>query len=241
MPSDFYAALSGALAMESRLNTVANNVANMSTPGFKAEVVNFEAVLSSHAKQTTLFAQEGVPHISMQPGAVQRTGNALDVAIQGDGFLQVQTGDGPKLSRDGRMTIGPDGILRSVTGYPVLDGGGAEIAFDPAAGQVTIGTDGTIVQDDQVQGQIGLFTVPAGANITPAMTGDALLESDQAPQPVAERGAASLRQGYIEDSNVDPIRAITELITVQRHYEHMTSAKRDRLDALQEAINSLGE
>jgi len=238
LPSEMYVALSGQVAMEKRLNTIANNVANMNTAGFRAESVHFDTVLSDYRRDSVAFVAKGEMHIDRRPGPVEATGNPLDVAIDGEGWFGIDTPSGRAYTRDGRFTVNAVGDLVTLTGYNVVDRGGAPIALDPEGGPISIAADGQIRQGGEAVGVIGLFTIPQDAGLT--RYGDTAVLPDVPAEPVLEPLGAGVRQGYSEGSNVDPVRAITELITVQRAFEQASTAVGERQRSLQEAVRVLG-
>jgi flagellar basal-body rod protein FlgF len=233
-----YVALSGQMAMENRLATVANNVANMNTAGFRAETVDFDTVLSHYRRDSVAFAATGEMHIDRTPGTVQATGNPLDVAIDGQGWFGIDTPSGRAYTRDGRFTVNARGDLVTLTGYNVVDRGGAPIALDPDGGAVTIAADGQVRQDGQAVGVLGLFAIPQEATLT--RFGDSAVRSDAPAEPVLEPIGNGVRQGYREGSNVDAVKAITELIAVQRAFEQASTAVGERQRSLEEAVRVLG-
>ncbi len=113
MQSGIYVGLSAQIALEKRLETIANNVANAGTAGFRADAVKFEAVLSRSANNTVAFASPGENYISRQTGAISKTDNPLDVAMAGDGWFAFQTPQGVVYTRDGRMQMTSEGELRA--------------------------------------------------------------------------------------------------------------------------------
>ncbi|WP_420392720.1 flagellar basal-body rod protein FlgF [Acuticoccus sp.] len=238
MASDLYVSLSGQMAMEARLATLANNVANMRTGGFRAETVKFDTVMSDYNAARVNFAAVGATHIERTAGAVERTGNALDVAVVGDGWFGVQTPEGVAYTRDGRFTVSPEGDLTTLTGHGVIDEGGAPIQVAAAGGPIAIGADGTMRQDGRNVGVLGLFTLGADARLT--RYGDAAFRSDAPGEPVVDRVTNGVRQGYREGSNVNPIKAITELIEIQRAFDSATRVVGDREEALSRAVRTLG-
>src|SRR5579883_1796579 len=123
MQSGMYVALSGQVALKKRLDTIANNVANMSTAGFRADEVKFETVLSQAGNRPVAFSSSGTDYISRKPGTLTKTDNPLDIAVQGNGWLAVRTPDGVSYTRDGRMRMLENGILQNLDGYPILDAG----------------------------------------------------------------------------------------------------------------------
>ena len=125
MTSSIYVALSAQMALQRRMETVANNVANLNTSGFRAEEVRFETVLSKMGAREVSYSDSGQSYISRRSGSVTPTGNPLDVAITGDAWFGVSTPDGVAYTRDGRLQMTEAGDLVSVDGKPILDGGGA--------------------------------------------------------------------------------------------------------------------
>ena len=238
MPSDIYVALSGQMAMQTRLETVANNVANMRSAGFRAETVNFDTVLSDYKRDSVAFASVGTMHLQRQAGPIEATGNPLDLAIDGNGWFAIQTPAGTAYTRDGRFSVNETGDLVTLTGYNVTDDGGAPISLERDGGPIAIGNDGSIRQDGRAVGTIGLFDLADQATLT--RYGDSAVLSDVPGEAVLERTANGVRQGYREGSNVNPIRALTELIAVQRAFEHASSATRDRYQTLEKAVDALG-
>ena len=146
MQSGLYVALSGQVALERRLQTIATNVANMNTAGYRADGVSFEALMAKAGGSTVAFADKGTDFISRRMGGVSKTENPLDVAVQGDAWLAIKTPGGIAYTRDGRMTVNESGELTTLNGYSVLDAGGAGILVDPSAGPPDIARDGMISQ-----------------------------------------------------------------------------------------------
>ena len=146
MQTGLYVTLSAQVALDRRLQTIATNIANQSTPGYRAEEVDFKSLVSRSGETPVAFVSHGEAHISRKPGVPIKTDNPLDVAVQGDGWLALKAPSGIVYTRDGRMRMQADGALQSVNGYPVLDAGSSPILLDPDAGPVTIAQDGMITQ-----------------------------------------------------------------------------------------------
>lgn len=238
MSSDLYVALSGQMAMADRLETVANNVANMRTAGFRAETVDFDTVLSDYRRDRVAFASPGEQHIERAAGPVEHTGNPLDLAVAGEGWFGIDTPAGRAYTRDGRFTVDPAGDLVTLTGYNVVDEGGAPIAVNPAGGEIRVGADGRMTQDGALVGVVGLFTIPPEAQLT--RLGDSALLSDLPAEPVVDRAVNGVRQGYREGSNVDAVKSIVELIEIQRAFDRAATAMRERNASLEDAVRLLG-
>jgi flagellar basal-body rod protein FlgF len=238
MTSSVYVSLSAQMALERRLATVANNVANMNTPGFRAEEIRFEAILSRAGGDDVAFASGGETYTSRQAGAITHTGNPLDVAVDGDGWLALATPSGVVNTRDGRLQMSDSGELKSVAGYPVLDPGGAAIVLDPAGGDITIAPDGSISQGGKQVGALGLFAIPEGAKLT-RFENSGVIPSEPA-QPVEDMTANGVRQGHIEGANVNPIMEMSRLIMIQRAFESAASAVEQSESTQDQAIRTLG-
>ncbi|MBB4040771.1 flagellar basal-body rod protein FlgF [Microvirga flocculans] len=238
MQSSLYVALSAQVAMEKRLATIANNVANMNTGGFRADEVKFEEVLSLAAKESVSFASSGQNYVSRRTGPVTKTDNPLDVAIQGEGWFAFSGPNGPVYTRDGRFKVNENGDLLTVDGYPVLDAGGAPIALDPAEGPPTISRDGTITQGNNQVGVIGLFNLRADSKLS--RFGNSGVMSSVPGEVVQDFTSAGVQQGFSEGSNVNPVLELTKMIAVQRSFESAATTIQESESTLMDAIRTLG-
>lgn len=239
MQSALYVGLSAQVALEKRLQTIANNVANMTTAGFRADAVKFETALSRAASKSVAFASPGENYISRRTALATQTGNALDVAVIGQGWLAFGGPGGPVYTRDGRMQINGEGQLQTLTGYPVLDAGGAPMMVDANGGPLTIGRDGTIQQDGNRVGQIGVFNIPNEAKLQRFANSGVI--TDRPAEPLLDFVNAGVQQGHVEGSNVDPMLELTRLITTSRTFESASSLVEKSEGAAENAIRTLGE
>ncbi len=237
--SSLYVSLSGQMALERRLETVARNVANMETAGYRADEVKFDSLVKRPGQDPVSFASTGETYISRQTGALKQTGNSLDVAIEGKGWLGVQTGNGVAYTRDGRFQIGVDGILRSIEGNPILDSGNAPIILDPLGGAPEIAKDGSIYQEDRQVGVLGLFSIPEDAKLSRAVNSAVI--PDAVAEPVQDFAENGFAQGFVEGSNINPISEITKLITITRAFESTNSMMQSVESIRQQTIRKLGE
>jgi len=198
------------------MQVLANNIANASTTGFRAEGIIF----AEHIKKL----QGDAPSLSMATAAVQdtvfvqggltQTGGTFDVAIEGDGYFLVEAPQGQRLTRAGSFGPNENGDLVTPDGYSVLDAGGAPVFVPQGVGSVGIGPDGTISADGQPIGQIGLVN-PIDPT-TLRREGSLLFDAVGGFEPAVD---ARMAQGFLEDSNVNPILEISRMIEVQRAYE----------------------
>lgn len=233
-----YAALSAQIALQKRLDTIANNVANASTIGFRAEQVRFATVSSDKALPQVAFAGTGATYLASKAGEIVRTGNPLDVAVDGGAWISVDTAAGRAFTRDGRLEIAATGELRTLTGHSVLDPGGSAILLAAADGPPVIGHDGSITQAGRQVGAIGLFHLDEGARLQRGP--DVTVTTDGAATPLVDTSAGGLRQGFLERSNVNPLTEMSKLILDQRLFEAVTSVMGDLEQVRQSAMRVLG-
>ncbi|WP_206455326.1 flagellar basal-body rod protein FlgF [Aurantimonas marina] len=231
-------ALSAQLALEKRLDTIAHNVANARTAGFRAEEVKFEALISRVGSEPVTFASEGTTYLSTRAGEMTQTGNTLDMAVSGDAFFAMQGPNGPVYTRDGRMRINAEGSVETINGYPVLDVGGATLQVDPNAGPIAIARDGMITQNGGQIGAVGLFAMPPGANLTRFENSGVI--PDQAAVPILDFGDVGIMQGFVEGSNVNPVLEISRLIALQRAFESASNLVQTSERTLDDAVKNLG-
>jgi flagellar basal-body rod protein FlgF len=238
MQDGLYVALSSQIALEKRLNTIADNVANASTVGFRATGVKFEDVVSGLDDKSLSFVSSGDTYISDANGPLRETGNPFDFTIKGNAWFGIETPAGTVMTRDGRFTLTENGELVSIEGYPVLDAGGAPIQLDPRNGPPRAGADGSLRQGDNLVGALGLFNFDPGPNFV--RFGNSGIVPNGEAQPVVDRLDAGVAQGFLEESNVNPMLEITKLIMVQRAFENGAAMIRDTESSYDDAIKTLG-
>lgn len=233
-------ALSRQLALQRQMEVVANNVANLNTTGFKAELLLHEEFRMPAARQIDAsgerqlsFTQDWATVHDLRPGSLVQTGNPLDVALSGHGFLVVETPDGERWTRAGALQIDGDGTLVTVDGHPVM-GDGGPIVFAADESDISISPDGAIASDAGAKGRLRLveFEAPqalarAGSNLFAGGT----------PLPAT---ATRVVQGAIEKSNVSGITEIAELVRVQRTYQSIVSIMQRQDEVRRQAIETLG-
>lgn len=236
MQNSLYVGLSGQLALQRKLELVANNVANMNTVGFRSENAVFTDYLTKAEEgRKVSFVVDRSTYTDMRPGTFQKTGNDLDVAVSGDGWLQVGTAQGVRYTRDGRMNLDAQGQLVSVSGDPVLDTGGQPIEIPDDVARIDIRKDGSIVEGDRVFGRIGLARFNQLDSLQRQENG--LYRTDEVPQPAEQ---AELVQGMVESSNVRPILEMTEMINLSRAYEQASAMAENSHNVERKGIDKLG-
>jgi flagellar basal-body rod protein FlgF len=223
MDSGYYAAMSGLVARAQGLDTAAANLANAQTPGYRAQREFFRSVvLGPEAHDSQLgqtvnnYGMLGGDRLSMAQGALQHTGNPLDLAIEGDGFFLIQTANGLRFTRDGSFHRSQGGTLVTSSGEPVLSTINKPIPVPP--GEVSVGADGVLSVAGGAVATVGVFTFPSETQLT----------AEGANRYVAPTGVASalskdatVHQGSIEGANQDTIQGTLNLMMMQRQAEMM--------------------
>ena len=217
MNSGFFAAFAGLVARTDALGLAANNLANISTPGFKAQREFYTLLTSANIRPLLPvnqaindFAVLGGATLDLSPGNLEPTGNDLDLAIEGPGYFTVQTPAGVRYTRNGSFSLSASGRLVTHTGDPVLgDKGPIEIPGGP----VSISADGTISVQGAVAARLSLAELPTGTALT--LEGNSYFSA-----PAGARRDATesrVRQGVLESSNINPALSAVSLIELQRH------------------------
>lgn len=245
MDSSGYLTLAAAAGLQRSLDVTANNLANSSSAGYRAARVHFDDLITPRPGATpeaaASYAHAAFTYSDTKAGALVQTANPLDVAIQGEGYFAYETEAGTlALGRDGRLVLDAEGVLRTTSGRPILDMGGGQIALDPEAGIPSIAADGTIsdLEGNNI-GQIGLFS----ADIEQwQRIGDTMFQPrDGAAVELIPQEAPTLRQGFSEQSNVNPIAEMVRLIEVQRQFDQVQNFSKNQDQLRQATLSRLGE
>jgi flagellar basal-body rod protein FlgF/flagellar basal-body rod protein FlgG len=165
------------------------------------------------------FGLLGGDHLNLAQGAIEQTGNPLDLAIEGQGFFQVQTASGLRYTRDGSFHRTPGGLLATAAGEPVLSATGQAIPVPP--GEVSVGANGVLSVAGGAVATLGVFTFPPAVQLTPEGANRYLAPEGVKPTPAKD---AAIHQGAIETANQDVIKGTMNLILVQREAEMMQRA-----------------
>ncbi|MGF1445907.1 MAG: flagellar hook-basal body complex protein [Pikeienuella sp.] len=230
-----YLAVNRQRGLRTELSTIANNLANMATTGFRREGLVFaEFVVGRQDAASLSMADLQARFFDQAPGEIRMTGAPLDLAIAGEGFFALEFEEGLRLTRAGHFARSPEGLMVSASGRPVLDLGNAPI-FLPPEGEVTVATDGTVSVDGVAQAQIGLFTAPPD---TMTRDGEASFRIEGEPIPAE---ASEIIQGALEGSNIDAISEIARMIEVSRAYQRAQDVLVDDNDRIRATIERLGQ
>src|SRR4051812_48047028 len=251
MENTLLVGLSRQMTLERQMDLVANNVANINTNGFKADRSLFEEYLRSPAHEDNFvrsdrrvsFVQDRGTFKDFAAGSTEQTKNPLDISIDGGGFLAVQTAAGERYTRDGGLQINNQGQLVTAGGNLVL-GSSGPIVFQPTDKQINIAADGnvTVVEGtgrvDAVRGKLRLASfadaqklVKEGSNLYSAGPG-AAAQTDL---------KSTVRQGFIEKSNVNPVTEMARMVEITRTYTQIAALLQQQSDLHRTAIEKLAD
>lgn len=248
----FQLAAHGAFTSLYRMDVLSNNLANMATPGFKADIPGVRQRATAKVEDRLTIPSNrllerlggGVHsapnYVKFEQGTLRMTDNPLDVGIRGDGFfaLRDDAASEIRLTRDGRFTMNESGrLVSATTGLPVLGEGDSPITLATDA-QVLINADGTISQNGEVVGRIQVCQVPDTSRLL--KYGDGMFSAP--PDALASRrpGTGRVEQGHVEDSAVDPMAALLALTDASRSAESNYSLIQGHDRLIDRAINGLG-
>lgn len=216
MDSAGYTSLTRQSGLLREMETVANNIANISTSGFRREGLIFsEFVVALEPGEPSLsMASANARHTDDKQGPLTQTGGTYDFAIEGPGYFLVETPQGQELTRAGSFTPSAEGELVTPDGARLLDNGGAPIFVPPDARSISVASDGTLSADGRPLTQVGLY-LPDNPNDLSRRQGVRFaVEGDVVPVE-----DAVILQGFVENSNVDPVSEIARMIQVQHAYQ----------------------
>lgn len=236
--------LSRAIALMNEMDVVANNMANLNTAGYKSEKVLFEEFMMPAAAdegmpagdQQVAYTQDWASIHDFTAGAMRQTGNPLDIALEGDGFLTIDTPAGPQYTRNGELHIDNNGTLVNVDGFPVASDGGT-ITFEPTETDISIAPDGTVFSSAGNKGKLALASFQSPQVLDRA--GDNLFTVNQAGAAHADT-TTRVHQGALEASNVSGVTEMSNMIRVTRAYELVSQFIEQQDQLKQTAIQRLG-
>jgi flagellar basal-body rod protein FlgF len=215
MENTLYIALSYQTVMQRKMDVIANNIANVSTAGFKGEQMMFVEYLADVVgKDDISFVQDIAVVRDFREGAFTQTGDPLDVAISGPGWLQIDTPAGMRFSRNGHLKIDSKNQLTTAAGHPVLGDNSRPITMPAGSGHVFIAPDGSISVDEVKVGRLKLVSFANEQYLR--KEADSLYTTDAPALPAPD---ARVVQGMIEGSNVKPIIEITNMIGAMREFQ----------------------
>jgi flagellar basal-body rod protein FlgF len=234
-------AASGLRARMESLDMLANNVANASTGGYKADREFYSLYVAPEAQESEPVSTMPVierPWLDLSQGLVRPTGNTLDVALTGRGFFSVQGPNGPLYTRNGSFRLAADGTLTTSEGYAVRGTGGAPLAL-PGSGPIEIARDGTVTQGGTVIGQLDIadFTSTAGLS----KQGRSYFRVNDPALKAAAPSGTVVEQGKLEESNSGTAESAVRLVSIMRQFEMMQKAVLISSDMSRQAIEQVAK
>lgn len=237
MDNAIYSTLTRQSGLMQEMRSVANNIANISTAGFRREGVIFSEYVAGleGAEPSLSMAYAHGREVDLSQGSLTQTGGSFDFAIEGDGFFQIETPQGVQLTRAGSFTPNEAGELVTPDGYRLLDNGGSPVFVPTTGGAATVAPDGTLSVGGAPVAQIGVVE-PIDRNELTHQGGTMF----SVKSGVQEAQDFRLSQGFVEESNVDPISEIARMIEVQRAYEMGQSFLEREDQRVRGVISTLG-
>jgi flagellar basal-body rod protein FlgF len=239
MENSIFTGLSRQMALETQMDIIANNVANMSTPGYRAQNMVFsEYVEDPKGADDPLSMVIDYGHYQNNtPGPIRQTGNPLDIALQGPGYIGIVTPEGTMYSRAGAFQLNTKGELVTGAGHQVAGAGGGPIVIPEGSTEVKIAEDGSVTTGE---GQIGQIMVAEFENVQDLeATGNGLYKTDAAAITPAEN--TRVMQGMLEGSNVNSILEMTRMIDVLRAYQSTQRMLQNEHDRERNMIRTLSQ
>jgi len=239
-----YIATSRLVAQSHAMDVIANNIANADTPGFKASRVLFSDWLSRQTGartpaggQTLAYTQDRATWLDMRPGTLQQTGNPLDLALGGNGFFTVQTGNGLRLTRAGRFGLLPDGTVADSAGNPLLDTAGRPIQIDTTTDTgLAIASDGTISSRAGVVGRIAVVRPQDPMRLK--AEGSQLFAANT---PILAVSTPRIVQGALEESNIQPVKELTRMMNDSQQFQFVVQFVQAEDTRRQSAIDKIAQ
>jgi flagellar basal-body rod protein FlgF len=244
-----YQSASALSSLERWQDSVTQNITSSNTSGYRKRTVNFTAHQAGElntgrqsrtgSESTSPLSFPSVSHgISFVTGETQPTRRELDVAIQGDGFFEIQREDGTKVyTRSGEFHARSDRTLVTSAGHEVMSDGGGPITLVAGAGPVTINGDGTIFQGENSLGKLSVQKFANNADLIPIAGGFFVAPEGMQPERVDK---PELMQGYLEGSNVTALREMVDLVLISRAYEANQKIIQTVDDQMEKTLNALG-
>jgi flagellar basal-body rod protein FlgF len=231
-------AASGMRSRMESLDLLANNIANASTGGYKAdrEFYSLYAAPEAESDSPTTMPLIQKPYTDLSQGVLQVTGNTLDLALSGQGFFTVQGPNGPLYTRNGNFRLSTDGKLISAEGYPVNGTGGAAITISGSQ-PIEISSDGTVSQDGKVVGQLQVADFTSGAGLS-KQGSNYFRTADPGGRVAAPKGT-TVEQGKLEASNSGTAESAVRLISIMRQFEMLQKAATLGTDMDKQAVEQV--
>lgn len=213
-------AVEGCLLLERKMEAISNNLANVGTCSFKKACVSFQEILARSSNGELRAGKAISANTDFAPGETRLTGNPLDLALEGPGFFKVETPEGTLYTRNGGFSQNTENVLVTSQGYPVLGQGGP---INVKGSNIQIDESGVISADQTGDGkmtEVGRISIVNFED--PSVlekVGDSFYRTKDASAPEAPASETKISQGYLEQSNINPVQEMVEMIQIQRNYE----------------------
>lgn len=232
MENSIYLGLSKQNVLQTDMQIIANNVANLSTPGFRGQNTLFEEYISrpSGADDPLSFVNDRGQYQNTDQGSISVTGNPLDIALNGPGFIAIDAPGGQAFTRDGSFQLTADGLLVTSAGFPVS--GGITVPSD--GGAVSIDSSGVVSNEDGQLGQIEIVEFENVQLLEPI--GNNLYSNEG---PTQDAGNTTVTQGALEGSNVNAVLEMTRMIETMRTFQSVQRLMDNENDRMRNAIRKL--
>lgn len=236
MEAPMIVSLSRQMANRDMMQVLANNIANMTTGGFKGERLMFREYVARTPEGTAIhFPVNTGLYRDLSPGPFSKTHNPLDIALRGEGYLAVETPQGVRYTRNGHLTLDAEGQIVTSLGHPVLDDGNRPILIGPETRDITISHEGIVMADDQTLGRLQLVRFDAPQTLE--RRGGTLLDTDAEPLPAED---VEVLQGFLEGSNIQPILEMTRFMEIAGAYQSTQKMIDGEHERQRRAIEKLG-
>ena len=237
MENTIYLGLSRQMTLQTNMDIIANNVANATTPGYRSQNLLFQEFISDPqgADDELSFVYNEGQYDTTAPGSVRQTGNPLDIAILGPGFIGVNAPGGQTAyTRAGNLSLTPEGTIITPAGFEVSGDGGGNVIVPPGSREVNIAENGDVSTENGIIGRISLVEFANLQELRPF--GDNLYTSDTPGVPAVE---SRISQGHLEGSNVNPITETTKMIANLRTFQSVNNLLEGENGRLRTAIREL--
>ena len=234
-------ALSRQGGIRRQLDIVANNIANMNTTGFKGEKMMFtQHLVKSGGGQRLLgpklaFTRDIATMLDTSDGPMEKTGNSLDLGINGEGYFVIQTENGERYTRNGRFQLDDGGQLVNQNGDPLLSTANEPLFLSPEDTEIAISRDGTVSTNNGDLGRIRLVGFENPQNLKRGA--DGLFNTDERPKDIE---SPEINQGMLEGSNVKPIFEMARMITIHRSYDNIRNFIKREDERMRNMVKELG-
>lgn len=238
MENSLYIGLSKQVVLRENMDIIAQNVANINTPGYRGQNMIFSEYIEDprYMKEDMSLVLDYGQYQVTDPGSMKETGAPLDIALVGNGFLGIQTPEGIQYTRAGNLTMDAEGIVRNARGFAVADTGGGDLVIPPNAKEIRIDQKGVITTEQGIVGQLQISEFNNYQRLDPQ--GNGLYATTEAP---IEAENTAVKQGYIEGSNVQAVVEMTRMIDVHREYQMVQNIMQSEHERLRTSAQRLGK